>query len=57
MTVDIAEAQQRLPKWIRAKQTVSLRKDSETVAFLLPRERMEALMETRWPTRCSLRVR
>lgn len=31
---------------MRAKQTVSLRQDNETVAFLVPRDRMEALLET-----------
>ena len=45
-TFDIAEAQARLPKLIRFKQTVSLQKDNETVAFLVPRDRMEALLET-----------
>lgn len=43
---DIAEAQTRLPSLVRAKQTVSLCQDHETVAFLVPRERMEALLET-----------
>src|SRR5437773_1247410 len=45
-TFDIAEAQARLPKLVRAKQTLSLRQDNETVAFLVPRARMEALLET-----------
>ena len=45
-TFDIAEAQARLPKLVRAKQTLSLRQDNETVAFLVPRDRMEALLET-----------
>jgi antitoxin YefM len=45
-TFDIAEAQARLPKLVRTKQTVSLRQDNETVAFLVPRDRMEALLET-----------
>jgi antitoxin YefM len=45
-TFDIAEAQARLPKLVRTKQTVSLRQANETVAFLVPRERMEALLET-----------
>ncbi len=43
---DLKEAQIRLPKLVRSKQTVSLRQDDETVAFLVPRERMEALLET-----------
>ncbi len=45
-TIDVAEAQARLPKLVRTKQTVSLQQDNETVAFLVPRERMEALLET-----------
>ncbi len=45
-TFNIAEAQARLPKLVRTKQTVSLRQNDETVAFLVPRERMEALLET-----------
>jgi hypothetical protein len=45
-TFEVAEAQARLPKLVRAKQTVSLRQDDETVAFLVPRDRMEALLET-----------
>jgi hypothetical protein len=45
-TFDIVEAQARLPKLVRTKQTLSLRQDNETVAFLVPRERMEALLET-----------
>ena len=45
-TFDLAEAQARLPRLVRSKQTVSLRKNDETVAFLVPRDRMEALLET-----------
>lgn len=45
-TLNIAEAQARLPRLVRAKQTVSLRQADETVAFLVPRDRMEALLET-----------
>ncbi len=45
-TFDIAEAQARLPRLVRSKQTVSLCQKHETVAFLVPRERMEALLET-----------
>jgi hypothetical protein len=45
-TFDIAEAQARLPRLVRTKQTVSLRQDDKTVAFLVPRARMEALLET-----------
>lgn len=45
-TFDIADAQARLPKLVRAKQTFALRQADETVAFLVPRDRMEALLET-----------
>jgi antitoxin YefM len=45
-TFEIAEAQTRLPGLIRSKQTVSLSQKDKTVAFLVPRERMEALLET-----------
>jgi len=45
-TFDIAEAQARLPRLLRTKQTVSLCQNNETVAFLVPRARMEALLET-----------
>ena len=45
-TFDVAEAQARLPRLVRAKETVSLRQNDETVAFLVPRDRMEALLET-----------
>ena len=45
-TFDIAEAQIRLPKLVQTKQTTTLRQDNGTVAFLVPRERMEALLET-----------
>ena len=45
-TFDIAEAQTRLSKLVQTKQTMTLQQDRETVAFLVPRERMEALLET-----------
>ena len=45
-TFDIAEAQSRLPKLVRTNQTMTLQQDNETVAYLVPRERMEALLET-----------
>lgn len=43
---DVAEAQAKLPKLVRGKETLSLRQENETVAFLVPRDRMEALLET-----------
>ena len=45
-TFNITEAQARLPKLVRTKQTLSLCQGNETVAFLVPRARMEALLET-----------
>jgi hypothetical protein len=45
-SVSLAEAQASLPRLIRRKQTIKIRSRDETVAFLVPRERMEALLET-----------
>jgi len=45
-TVDIAEAQAQLPRLVRAKKTVTIRRRGQTVAFLLSRERMESILET-----------
>jgi hypothetical protein len=45
-TFDIAEAQAKLPRLVRSKQTVTLSSHDETVAFIVPRARMEALLET-----------
>ena len=45
-TFNIREAQARLPKLVRSKQTVSVRSADRTLAFIVPRERMEALLET-----------
>jgi antitoxin YefM len=45
-TFEVPEAQARLPKLVHSKQTVSLRQGDKTVAFLVPRDRMEALLET-----------
>ena len=45
-TFSLAEAQARLPQLVRAKQTLSFCQGDETVAFLVPRDRMEALLET-----------
>lgn len=43
---DLREAQNKLPELVRSRQTVSLRSKDQTVAFIVPRERMEALLET-----------
>ena len=45
-TFDVREAQSKLPKLVRSRQTVSLKSKDRTVAFIVPRERMEALLET-----------
>jgi ATP phosphoribosyltransferase len=45
-TFEIAEAQAQLPRLVRRNETVSLRRNNQTVAFLVPRKRMEALLET-----------
>ena len=45
-TFEISEAQTRLPRLARGKQTVTLNQRDKTVAFLVPRARMEALLET-----------
>ncbi len=45
-TFDITEAQARLPKLVRSRQTVSVSSHDKTVAFIVPRARMEALLET-----------
>lgn len=45
-TFNITEAQAKLPKLVRAKHTVSVSSHDKTVAFIVPRERMEALLET-----------
>lgn len=45
-TFEVPEAQAHLPRLVRSKQTVSLRQGDKTVAFLVPRDRMEALLET-----------
>jgi antitoxin (DNA-binding transcriptional repressor) of toxin-antitoxin stability system len=42
-TVNITEAQARLPKLIRSKHTVSVCSRDKTVGFIVPRERMEVL--------------
>ena len=44
--VSVGEAQAQLPRLVRSKETIALQRREETVAFLVPRERMEALLET-----------
>ncbi len=45
-TVSLAEAQAALPRLIKRKETIKIQSRDETVAFIVPRERMEALLET-----------
>ena len=45
-TFSISEAQAQLPRLVRSKETITVRKRDEAVAFIVPRERMEALLET-----------
>ena len=45
-TLNITEAQTRLPRLLRAKKTVAICRRGETVAFLVSRERMESIFET-----------
>ena len=45
-TFNITEAQAKLPKLVRSKHTVSVSRNDKTVAFIVPRERMDALLET-----------
>ena len=42
----MAEAQAKLPRLVESNETITVRKREETVAFIVPRERMEALLET-----------
>lgn len=45
-TLSATEAQRKLLQFVESKETITLRQREETVAFLVPRERMEALLET-----------
>ena len=44
--VSVAEAQAQLPRLVRSKETIALQTQEQTVAFIVPKERMEALLET-----------
>ena len=44
--LSVTEAQGKLSRLVASKETITLRQRAETVAFLVPRERMEALLET-----------
>ena len=45
-TFSVAEAQAKLPRLVESKETITVRNREGTVAFIVPRERMEALLET-----------
>jgi hypothetical protein len=45
-TLSVTEAQRKLLRLVASKETITLRQREETVAFIVPRERMEALLET-----------
>ena len=45
-TLSVTEAQTKLLRLVESKETITLRQREETVAFIVPRERMEALLET-----------
>lgn len=42
----VSEAQARLPRLVRSKETIKLQNHERTVAYIVPRERMEALLES-----------
>ena len=44
--LSVSEAQARLPWLVRSKATIKVQSHDRTVAFIVPRERMEALLET-----------
>ncbi len=45
-TLDVTQAQAQLSKLLRSKQTFALSQHGRTVAFVVPRGRMEAILET-----------
>ncbi len=48
-TYTVTEAQSQLPRLLKVAEkgdTISIRRHNETVAFLVSRERMEAIVET-----------
>lgn len=44
--LSVTEAKTKLLRLVESKETITLRQREETVAFIVPRERMEALLET-----------
>ena len=45
-TVTLRDAQTQLGRLVRGHQTVAISRRGQTQAFLVPRERMEAILET-----------
>ncbi len=46
MTLSVSDAQAQFAQLALAKETIKVTSHDETVAFIVPRERMEALLET-----------
>ena len=45
-TLSVKDARAKLLQLVASKETITLRRREETVAFIVPRERMESLLET-----------
>ncbi len=45
-TYPVTEAQTNLPKLLKSKKILSISRRGEVVSFLVPKERMEAILET-----------
>ena len=45
-TVSVTQAQAQLPRILRSHETVVVQRHDEVVAYIVPRDRMEALVET-----------
>lgn len=45
-SVTVTQAQAQLPRLLRGKETIAISRHGATEAFLVPRERMEAILET-----------
>ena len=45
-SVTVTQAQAQLPRLLRSKETIAISRHGSTQAFLVPRERMEAILET-----------
>jgi PHD/YefM family antitoxin component YafN of YafNO toxin-antitoxin module len=45
-TTTLSEAQTQLPRLVRSARTVAISQRGRTTAFLVPRKRMEAILET-----------